>query len=48
MSRLFKGLLALLAVILAGCAGGQQTTAPLVSLPLATGQPTFFFFYTDN
>ena len=46
MSRLFKGLIAMLSLILVGCTGGQQTTS--VSLPLATNQPTFIFFYTDN
>lgn len=46
MSQLFKGLIALLGVILVGCTSGQQTTS--VSLPLATNQPTFIFFYTDN
>jgi hypothetical protein len=46
MSRLFKGLIALLGMVLISCASGQPTAS--VSLPLATNQPTFIFFYTDN
>lgn len=46
MSRLFKGLIALFGLILAGCTSGQQVAQ--VALPLATNQPTFIFVYTDN
>lgn len=46
MSRLLKGLIALIGLIVVGCTSGQQITQ--VALPLATNQPTFIFFYTDN
>jgi len=46
MSQLFKNLIAVLGLLLVGCSSAVQTTQ--VSLPLATTQPTFMFFYTDN
>ena len=46
MLRIFKGLIALFGLILAGCTSGQQVVQ--VALPLAANQPTFIFFYTDN
>jgi|GEM_PF-2488075 len=46
MSQLFKSMIALLGLIIAGCSSTVQTTQVL--LPLSTTQPTFIFFYTDN
>ena len=46
MAQLLKRLVILASLLLAGCAGGGQSTP--VSLPLATHQPTFIFVYTDN